>query len=828
MPTNPESVLPSSPQPAPRLLRSFLLVFLIALLVRVLWSANAHITPISDFYGYDTTAAHWLETGEYRYLGRDLLAYRPPGYIGFLALIYATFGHSWAAAGYVQAVLSALIAGLLVVLGGRTVSPRVGVVAGVLYAFWPISIVYVPCLASDNLAAFLIVAGLTALHAAHEHDGLRRTIWASLSGAAYGALFLTRPAMVFLLPAWVILATYDPARRRWRPGTLAICLAASYIVASPWLIRNYSLGLGVGTFSTQGGNSLWWGNNWQTLDGGTGSPPRFRGDRELSETESNRFFRDKAVEWIRENPRRYLGLCRCRFVRAIGTEYDQWAAKYFWPSARNDEAITARYWSTKDRDQPPELIARAVELETRNRKIHTWFRVIVAPLTVLALLLSLSRLRTFAFVLLPLACFFGGHALTVFAARYRVASDPLLLVPLAALIADIARGTRFLCPVGGRYSKATLAMAAVVGSVWVHVRGLDQSWYQLPLGPQPVRETIEFTPALGNLVSIELESAANIRDISTKSCDIERTGMPDGLRVDLHGTPSEEGYQYGGARFSIAGLAAMRATLAFERIENIDAVFIDGYDADGRRKVRWSWRPTDQVPLPGVASPGEYVFVPGEWAGVFRPVLKDTAVPVVDLRFIVRVKRNTASAYTLQNLAIALPRPPAADCIPLELPALDQLETTGCTATLVQLAPDEAGLRCDVYDESANASQPTSELVFPIPPSDAIRLELAFHDLQNIDAVEIELLAKSGERVSGWLWEFKGHGYPLAVIQSYVLIPGAISGPFSPLGGRISEETAALAIRLRLKPGASAGFTLAGIANCPSDAAPPEAQTTGP
>ena len=379
-------------QPAPPgLLRPFLLVFLVATLIRLVWAASAHVTPISDFYGYDTTAMHWLETGEFRYLGRDLLAYRTPGYMAFLAGIYALVGHSPWTVGLVQAAMGGFSAGLLVILAGRTVSPRVGLIAGLLFTIWPISILYVPCLASGNLAVLLLVAGLTCLVTAHRAAGLRQGLLACSAGLCYGGLFLTRASMVFLLPAWFLLAMLDPIQRRWRPRTAMLCALAAAVVISPWLIRSYRLGLGFTTFSTQGGYALWWGNNWETRDGGTGAPPRFPGDRDLGELEQHRFFRQKAIEWIRENPGRYLSLCRVRLARILGTPGDLWAAKYLLPTARNDEAICARYQRSRGREYSEALAAHAKQLEVRNLGLHESFRVVLAPLVLLSVLLALSR-----------------------------------------------------------------------------------------------------------------------------------------------------------------------------------------------------------------------------------------------------------------------------------------------------------------------------------------------------------------------------------------------------------------------------------------------------
>ena len=114
------------------------------------WVAFARVTPISDFRGYDELAVNWLQSGHFSSVGS--LAYRAPAYPGFLAAIYAIAGHSWRAAGFVQAVLGGVTSGLLVLLASRALSRRGSVIAGILHAVSPTALAYVPVLASETLA----------------------------------------------------------------------------------------------------------------------------------------------------------------------------------------------------------------------------------------------------------------------------------------------------------------------------------------------------------------------------------------------------------------------------------------------------------------------------------------------------------------------------------------------------------------------------------------------------------------------------------------------------------------------------------------------------
>lgn len=132
-------------------------VFLLSLALRLTWAGFAHVTPVSDFRGYDGLAVRWLMTGGFGSPG--WLAYRTPGYPGFLAGVYFIFGHHWGAAAFMQAILGAVSSALVVGLAGRIVSPRTSLIAGLLHALSPTSLAYVPVLASENLAVPLASRG---------------------------------------------------------------------------------------------------------------------------------------------------------------------------------------------------------------------------------------------------------------------------------------------------------------------------------------------------------------------------------------------------------------------------------------------------------------------------------------------------------------------------------------------------------------------------------------------------------------------------------------------------------------------------------------------
>jgi len=440
-------------------------VFLISVSVRVTWAVLAHVTPISDFRTYDAIAAGWVQTGHY-----GTSAYRTPGYPGFLAVVYAVFGHDPKAAVTVQAFLGAVSSGLLVLLASHVVSSRASFIAGLLHALSPTAVVYVTMLASENLAVPLLLAGLLCLAAAADRS--HGSAWlTACSAALFGVLLLVRPAGLYFLPAWVLLCAYSFKRSQRRPRQALVFLAVTALVLAPWLTRNYLLGLGPLTLSTAGGVNAWMGNNEAAVTGGgfpaSRSPLAYS---KLGEKERNSAHLALAVAWARQHPSRYLSLCLRRAVCLLGPRADPWAAKYLVPTPENDLAMAAaRRQYQGDQSVSPALVSRALAVQRGNGVWLTAWRALTFPLVLLALVLAAFRWRTYAIVLLPALSYLTGLSLVFAKPRFRELADPLLFVLLAGLLSDLLFGTTELGSRLSRALKAAIAALLVVASIAVHV-----------------------------------------------------------------------------------------------------------------------------------------------------------------------------------------------------------------------------------------------------------------------------------------------------------------------------------------------------------------------
>ncbi|MEW6198824.1 MAG: glycosyltransferase family 39 protein [Planctomycetota bacterium] len=633
-----------------RLLHPAIGVFLLSLVIRVGWTRASAIELLGDFYCYERSGWHWVQTGEYLLLPWNSVprqADRPPGYTGFVALNYLIFGRDIQAVGCVQAVLGALTSGLIVIFAARFVSRRAAVVAGLLHAFWLPAVAYVPILGSENVALPALFGTLVLIQRAESASGRARYAYLAVAGLLSGLTLLVRSITLFIAPALFLLSLRGPTTTRRRLTGAAVWAAAVVLTLMPWLVRNYLIGFGFPTFATQGPRALWWGNNPRTVDGGTGAPPTTDEEWALPEQDFQPVNREKAFQWIRENPGRYAALCATRFIRFFGTETDIWLIRYLDPRPAAQEAMGAHNWHIKEgRPATEQQIKNAKDLWARNTFRARVWQVIVAPLILVAFVLAACRPRQYVYLLLPIICYVGGMTLTAFVERYRLLSDPLLLIPLGALLSDIFAGGHDLGRLPPRWAKAAAAVTFLLASIVVRATGVDEAWYELAPIPHPAPDVsgYEFT-------AVPLEDQKAVRRVGSRYTDLTHTA--DGVRCDIGRPEQKDVTAYGGVGFPVPGFAALRLDLSFDQPENIAVVFVDGLDDTGQRVWRWVWRVRPSGHNRPTLQRETYVFVPGQPTGHFAPHGEQAAATIREVRVMIRVEPGTRAAFVLHRAEAA-------------------------------------------------------------------------------------------------------------------------------------------------------------------------------
>jgi 4-amino-4-deoxy-L-arabinose transferase-like glycosyltransferase len=270
--------------------------------------------------------------------------------------------------------------------------------AGLAAAFYPFFVFYSTLILSETLFLLLVALFFLLILRSNAHGLV-------FAGLTAGLAHLTRPTMTYFLPVALVWS-------RWRAKTLwryLLFAAALFIVTIlPWGIRNIGA---LGSFNLGTANSghvLWEGNNpYNTTGGVAAGDLRYLEDMPggIGELEQDRWQRDRAMSFIRENPGRFARLALLKFVRFWN----------IWPNAPGFD-----------------------------RGMYRWIAFAsFTPVLLLALssIYVLRRLWRDTIVLWLFVLYYTAlHMVTIGSLRYRLPLEPLLLSLAAACLSIVAGG----------------------------------------------------------------------------------------------------------------------------------------------------------------------------------------------------------------------------------------------------------------------------------------------------------------------------------------------------------------------------------------------------
>jgi 4-amino-4-deoxy-L-arabinose transferase-like glycosyltransferase len=245
----------------------------LALVIRVaVVVATPHYAPSYDARDYvrhaESIAAGHGFPSSYLDPNGGPTAYRPPGFPYFLAAIFKLAGdaHGVTAGRLANAVLGAVIVGLIWLIGRQLWDARVGLVAAALAAVWPPLFMLNSALMSEALFVTLELAVVATALAARARRGDWR--WAALCGLFCGLATLTRSnGILVAVPAvfgvWVVRSRFTLRGLR-APAVLALVTVLTIV---PWTIRNASAFHQLVPVSTQSGDGLAGFFNHQAANG---------------------------------------------------------------------------------------------------------------------------------------------------------------------------------------------------------------------------------------------------------------------------------------------------------------------------------------------------------------------------------------------------------------------------------------------------------------------------------------------------------------------------------------------------------------------------------
>jgi 4-amino-4-deoxy-L-arabinose transferase-like glycosyltransferase len=283
---------------------------------------------MGDAQGYWELGQHVADGKPYELYHRQVL--RMPGYPAFvagsigLAELLGFPDKDHLVARLLMAGVGTLACGLVALLGRLLFDGPTGTLAAAMTAIAPPLVGFSVILLSETLFAATLLAGLYCMGrlvwtATHGADWSRLAAWGAITGVAIGLAVYVRPSWLLVAPCFAVLFAAWLSRRR--PllqclGVGAIIVACTYGSLVPWAYRNFDR-TGHWIWTTLWvGASLYDGFNPQA--NGDSNMQFFEQDRlmdRMTEYEVDRYYREKAWQYIRDQPRKALQLTFAKLLR---------------------------------------------------------------------------------------------------------------------------------------------------------------------------------------------------------------------------------------------------------------------------------------------------------------------------------------------------------------------------------------------------------------------------------------------------------------------------------------------------------------------------------
>lgn len=286
--------------------RQVLLILFCALALRIILLSIETQPLRSDSVTYNNLAQSILN-GEYMLDGRPT-AYVVPGYPLFLSGIYCLIGEGQFGVRLVQSLLDVLTCFVFYLVCRRLFNEKYSLIALCVFAFFPSNALFTQAVLTETL--FGLFAMIVFLSVTREStDGK-----IFFTGMFFGAAIIVRSSFaisVLLVPIYLYIYRQELFGNRslMKPARYSLYFFTGFIIVlSPWLARNKQV-MGALTLATQGGSTLWEGNNPKA----TGTWNKEAADANPlfeypDEIKREKEFRRQAVDYIINNPVRFFEL----------------------------------------------------------------------------------------------------------------------------------------------------------------------------------------------------------------------------------------------------------------------------------------------------------------------------------------------------------------------------------------------------------------------------------------------------------------------------------------------------------------------------------------
>jgi hypothetical protein len=287
----------------------------------------------TDAAGYMQLSQNLLWTQSFHFDAGAATAYRMPGYPIFLVFSYALW-QSLLPTQILQIAIDVLVVFVTYQIAKHiSVSPATPFLAAAVVALHPLVMVTSLSIRPETLSVFSLT--LTILLLLRAPNSIRAGVVTALllAVAVYLKHALILAALVLLVAFTLRLLLVCTVRRVGVAAWIPLCLLL--LLLAPWVARNY---VALGAFvplTTSSGSNLYGGNNPQADGGYVSAEPYVL--PHVTEVESDRILKERAVSWVQSNPLAYMKLLPLKVARlfwplSLGTSGSiEVPAILFWP-----------------------------------------------------------------------------------------------------------------------------------------------------------------------------------------------------------------------------------------------------------------------------------------------------------------------------------------------------------------------------------------------------------------------------------------------------------------------------------------------------------------
>ena len=275
----------------------FYCLIVIYLLAGILYSINlGNNLRYPDEGEYYTLAGNLVSTFNYSLDGKTLTAFRPPGYpflLGFLKMC----GFNIILLRIANFIFLSTAILLVFKLFYKKGSEFGGLIFLSLIIFYPVIFYTAGTLYPQIFSSFLIILIIYLLFN-RNHLSLSKSI---LTGITSGLLILTVPIFTFTL---LVIFIWELFLERNKVKRLLVIFFIAFALIGLWSIRNYYVFNSFVFVSTNGGFNLLLGNSKNTEPNSGVNidiSQYYTGIKGLNEAELDRYYRDKAIEYLLNN-----------------------------------------------------------------------------------------------------------------------------------------------------------------------------------------------------------------------------------------------------------------------------------------------------------------------------------------------------------------------------------------------------------------------------------------------------------------------------------------------------------------------------------------------